>query len=322
MLQIQCHKQKLTLGFQILAFVMKSEKNWTKIVIEDLSSLGGDMMARLRPDVEFRVEEDKTGKVTRFLAHRKVVGALLGPADTEKVVKVKDVAGEAFGALLTFLYQPADNFDLSAISISSLLQLFLLSHRYFCLKHVTRKILVLFRLSLSILSSKVLETVEAIPLTTETILTAVNALDRTQDHSQAAMLLHNRLVDHISLHLKQGSELVESLLRHHSSATGEVVVPLERLLKLSTKEKVVNFSSSVEEVTYRPNSSLQSKSAKNRRKAEKKRRRMEKRNSESSQDDSGLASSYEDDFSPIIIEGTTYHHLNNYMFLPHFCQIG
>jgi len=265
---------------------MKSEKNWTKIVIEDLSSLGGDMMARLRPDVEFRVEEDKTGKVTRFLAHRKVVGALLGPADTEKVVKVKDVAGEAFGALLTFLYQPADNFDLSAISISSLLQLFLLAHR----------------LSLSTLSSKVLETVEAIPLTTETILTAVNALDRTQDHSQAAMLLHNRLVDHISLHLKQGSELVESLLRHHSSATGEVVVPLDRLLKLSTKEKVVNFSSSVEEVTYRPNSSLQSKSAKNRRKAEKKRRRMEKRNSESSQDDSGLASSFEEDYPRIIIE--------------------
>ena len=130
MLQIQCHKQKLTLGFQILAFVMKSEKNWTKIVIEDLSSLGGDMMARLRPDVEFRVEEDKTGKVTRFFAHRKVVGALLGPADTEKVVKVKDVAGEAFRALLTFLYQPADNFDLSAISISGLLQLFLLAHRY------------------------------------------------------------------------------------------------------------------------------------------------------------------------------------------------
>jgi len=259
---------------------MKSEKNWTKIVIEDLSSLGGDMMARLRPDVEFRVEEDKTGKVTRFLAHRKVVGALLGPADTEKVVKVKDVAGEAFGALLTFLYQPADNFDLSAISISSLLQLFLLSHR----------------LSLSTLSSKVLETVEAIPLTTETILTAVNALDRTQDHSQAAMLLHNRLVDHISLHLKQGSELVESLLRHYSSVTGEVVVPLERLLKLSTKEKVVSFSSSVEEVTYQPNSSLHSNTAKNRKKAEKKRKRMEKRNSESSQDDSGLASSFEDDY--------------------------
>jgi len=270
---------------------MKSEKNWTKIVTEDLSSMGGNMMARLRPDVEFRVEEDKTGKVTRFLAHRKVVGALLGPADTEKgdtekVVKVKDVAGEAFGALLAFLYQPAVNFDLSVISISSLLQLFTLAHR----------------LSLSILSSKVLETVKAIPLTTETILTAVNALDSTQDHSQAAMLLHNRLVDHISLYLKQGSELVESLLRHHSSATGEVVVPLERLLKLSIKEKVVNFSSSVEEVTYRPNSSLQSKSAKNRRKAEKKRRRMEKRNSESSQDDSGLASSFEDDYPRIIIE--------------------
>ena len=136
------------------------------------------------------------------------------------------------------------------------------------------------------------------------------------------MLLHTRLVDHISLHLKQGSELVQSLLRHYSPSTGEVVVPLERLLKLSTKEKVVSFSSSVEEVTYQPNSSLHSNTAKNRKKAEKKRKRMEKRNSESSQDDSGLASSYEDDFSPIIIEGTTYHHLNNYMFLPHFCQIG
>ena len=71
--------------------------------------------------------------MTRFLAHRKVVGALLGPADTsEKVVKVKDVAGEAFGALLTFLYQPHSlTFDLSVISISSLLQLFLLAHRFF-----------------------------------------------------------------------------------------------------------------------------------------------------------------------------------------------
>ena len=121
------------------------------------------------------------------------------------------------------------------------------------------------------------------------------------------MLLHNRLVDQISLHLKQGSELVESLLRHLSSTnTGEVVVPLDRLLKLSTKEKVVSFSSNVEEVTFRPNSSLQSKSAKNRRKAEKKRKRMEKRNSESSQDDSGVASSFEDDYSRIIIEGTAH----------------
>ena len=131
---------------------MKSEINWTKIVTVDLSLLEGDMMARLRPDIEFRVEEDKTGKLTRFLAHRKVVGALLGPADTEKVVKVKDVAGEAFGALLAFLYQPALNiyqpatsyhqpadlnFDLSVISISSLLQLFLLAHRYFCRKHIS-----------------------------------------------------------------------------------------------------------------------------------------------------------------------------------------
>jgi len=263
---------------------MKSMKNGTNIVTEDLSPLGGEM-ARLRPDVEFRVEEDKSGKVTRFLA-RKVVGGLLGPADTEKVVKVKDVAGEAFGALLTFLYQPTVNFDLSVISISSLLQLFLLAHR----------------LSLSILSSKVLERVQAIPITTETVLTALNALDSTQDHSQAAMLLHTRLVDHISLHLKQGSELVESLLRHHSSSTGEVVVPLERLLKLSTKEKVVSFSSSVEEVTFRPNSSLQGNTVKNRKKAEKKRKRMEKRSSESSQDDSGLASSFEDDYPSNIIE--------------------
>ena len=161
---------------------------------------------------------------------------------------------------------------------------------------------------MGILSSKVMERVEAIPLnTTETIMTALKALDSTQGHSQAAMLLHNRLVDQISLHLKQGSELVESLLRHLSSTTGEVVVPLDRLLKLSTKEKVVSFSSNVEEVTFRPNSSLQSKSAKNRRKAEKKRKRMEKRNSESSQDDSGVASSLEDDYSRIIIEGTAYH---------------
>ena len=42
---------------------MVSEKNGTKIVTEDLSTLGGDMMARLRPDVEFRVEDDKNGKV-------------------------------------------------------------------------------------------------------------------------------------------------------------------------------------------------------------------------------------------------------------------
>ena len=42
---------------------MISEKNGTKIVTEDLSTLGGDMMARLRPDVEFRVEDDKNGKV-------------------------------------------------------------------------------------------------------------------------------------------------------------------------------------------------------------------------------------------------------------------
>jgi len=254
---------------------LESSSDGTEIVTEDLSPLVGEM-ARLRPDVEFRVEEEK--KVTRFLAHSKIVGALLGPVD-ERVVIVKDVAGEAFGALLAFLYQPV-NFELSIISIPSLLQLFLLAHR----------------LSLSILSSKVLERVQAIPLTTETVISALNALDSSQDHSQAAMLLHTRLVDHISLHLKQGSELVQSLLRHYSPSTGEVVVPLERLLKLSTKEKVVSFSSSVEEVTYQPNSSLHSNTAKNRKKAEKKRKRMEKRNSESSQDDSGLASSFEDDY--------------------------
>ena len=160
---------------------------------------------------------------------------------------------------------------------------------------------------MNLLSSKVLERVQAIPLSTETVITALNALDNSQDHSQAAMLLHSRLVDHISQHLKQGSELVQSLLRHHSSSTGEVVVPLERLLKLSSKEKVVSFSSSVEEVTYRPNNCLHSNTAKNRKKAEKKRRRMEKRNSESSQDDSGLASSFEDDYPTNDIEGMTYH---------------
>ena len=87
----------------------------------------GDMVM-LRPDVEFRVEEDMGSKVTRFLAHRKVVEALLGPVDQEVVI-VKDVAGEAFGALLAFLYQPA-NFDVSSVCILSLLQLFSLSHRF------------------------------------------------------------------------------------------------------------------------------------------------------------------------------------------------
>ena len=105
---------------------LKSVKNGSEIVTEDLSSLLGGM-ARLRPDVEFRVEEEKSGKVTRFLAHRNVVGALLGPS-YEKVVIVKDVVAEAFGALLAFLYQPV-NFDLSFLSIPTLLQLFLLAHR-------------------------------------------------------------------------------------------------------------------------------------------------------------------------------------------------
>ena len=150
-----------------------------------------------------------------------------------------------------------------------------------------------------------LERVQAIPLTSETISTALSAIDGAQDHSQAAMLLHNRLVNHISQHLKRGPELVESLLRHYSSTGGEVVVPLERLFKLSSKEKMVSFSSSVEEVTYRPNSSLQSNTSKNRKKAEKKRKRMEKRNSESSQDDSGLASSFEDDYLQNSIGGMT-----------------
>ena len=73
-----------------------------------------------------------------------------------------------------------------------------------------------------------------------------------------------------------------------------MVVPLERLLKLSTKEKMVSFSSSVEELVFRTDSAIQSKTVKNRRKAEKKRKRLEKRHSESSQDDSGIASSFED----------------------------
>ena len=106
---------------------LRSVKNGSEIVTEDLSSLLRDM-AMLRPDVEFRVEEEKSGKVTRFLAHRKVVGALLEPAADEKVVIVKDVVAEAFGALLAFLYQPV-NFDLSFLSIPTLLQLFLLAHR-------------------------------------------------------------------------------------------------------------------------------------------------------------------------------------------------
>ena len=275
--------------------------NETGIKTEDMSRMLGDMVM-LRPDVEFRVEEDMGCKVTRFLAHRKVVEALLGPVDQEVVI-VKDVAGEAFGALLAFLYQPA-NFDVSSVCILSLLQLFSLSHR-FVQKHATLIISPFLRLSLSSLSSKVLERVQAIPLTSETISTALSAIDGAQDHSQAAMLLHNRLVNHISQNLKRGPELVESLLRHYSSTGGEVVVPLERLFKLSSKEKMVSFSSSVEEVTYRPNSSLQSNTSKNRKKAEKKRKRMEKRTSESSQDDSGLASSFEDDYLQNSIGGMT-----------------
>ena len=54
------------------------------------------------------------------------------------------------------------------------------------------------------------------------------------------------------------------------------------------------FSSSVEELVFRTDSTIQSKTVKNRRKAEKKRKRLEKRLSESSQDDSGIASSFED----------------------------
>ena len=50
---------------------MKSEKNGTEIVTEDLSTYGGDMMARLRPDIEFMVEEDKIGKVTNKSQFRK-----------------------------------------------------------------------------------------------------------------------------------------------------------------------------------------------------------------------------------------------------------
>ena len=151
------------------------------------------------------------------------------------------------------------------------------------------------RLSLSDLASMVLERVEAVPLSTDNIVEVLSSTDNLQHHhSKAAMLLHNRLVDFLSIHLKHESQLAGSLLQHFSPSTGEVVVPLERLLKLSTKEKMVSFSSSVEELVFRTDSAIQSKTVKNRRKAEKKRKRLEKRLSESSQDDSGIASSFED----------------------------
>ena len=151
------------------------------------------------------------------------------------------------------------------------------------------------RLSLSDLASMVLERVEAVPLSTDNIVEVLSSTDNLHHHhSKAAMLLHNRLVDFLSIHLKHESQLAGSLLQYFSPSTGEVVVPLERLLKLSTKEKMVSFSSSVEELVFRTDSAIQSKTVKNRRKAEKKRKRLEKRLSESSQDDSGIASSFED----------------------------
>jgi len=253
-----------------------SLKDKTDAVICDLGRLGGNM-GQQSPDVEFIVGDEKTGKVERFLAHRKVVGSVLGPLQ-EEVVTIKDVTGEAFGALLSYLYNSVDS-GFSFLSIHGLLQLFMLAQR----------------LSLSDLASMVLERVEAVPLSTDNIVEVLSSTDNLHHHhSKAAMLLHNRLVDFLSIHLKHESQLAESLLQHFSPSTGEVVVPLERLLKLSTKEKMVSFSSSVEELVFRTDSAIQSKTVKNRRKAEKKRKRLEKRLSESSQDDSGIASSFED----------------------------
>jgi len=253
-----------------------SLKDKTDAVICDLGRLGGNM-GQQSPDVEFIVGDEKTGKVERFLAHRKVVGSVLGPLQ-EQVVTIKDVTGEAFGALLSYLYNSVDP-GFSFLSIHGLLQLFMLAQR----------------LSLSDLASMVLERVEAVPLSTDNIVEVLSSTDNLHHHhSKAAMLLHNRLVDFLSIHLKHESQLAGSLLQHFSPATGEVVVPLERLLKLSSKEKMVSFSSSVEELVFRTDSAIQSKTVKNRRKAEKKRKRLEKRLSESSQDDSGFASSFED----------------------------
>ena len=42
-------------------------------------------MGQQSPDVEFIVGDEKTGKVERFLAHRKVVGSVLGPLQEEVV---------------------------------------------------------------------------------------------------------------------------------------------------------------------------------------------------------------------------------------------
>ena len=105
-----------------------SLKDQTDAVICDLGRLGG-IMGQQSPDVEFIVKDDKTGKVERFLAHRKVVGSVLGPLQ-EQVVTIKDVTGEAFGALLSYLYNSVDS-GFSFLSIHGLLQLFMLAQRLY-----------------------------------------------------------------------------------------------------------------------------------------------------------------------------------------------
>ena len=86
-------------------------------------------MGQQSPDVEFVVGDEKTGKVERFLAHREVVGSVLGPPQ-EKVVNIKDVSSEAFGALLSYLYNSVDS-GFSFLSIHGLLQLFMLAQRLY-----------------------------------------------------------------------------------------------------------------------------------------------------------------------------------------------
>ena len=105
-----------------------SLKDKTDAVICDLGRLGG-IMGQQSPDVEFIVGDEKTGKVERFLAHRKVVGSVLGPLQ-EEVVTIKDVTGEAFGALLSYLYNSVDS-GFSFLSIHGLLQLFMLAQRFY-----------------------------------------------------------------------------------------------------------------------------------------------------------------------------------------------
>ena len=105
-----------------------SLKDKTDAVICDLGRLGGNM-GQQSPDVEFIVGDEKTGKVERFLAHRKVVGSVLGPLQ-EEVVTIKDVTSEAFGALLSYLYNSLDS-GFSLLSIHGLLQLFMLAQRLY-----------------------------------------------------------------------------------------------------------------------------------------------------------------------------------------------